>query len=102
LISNFNSLSIRTDIGPLWENFLISERYKRNIYSLSHAGYYFWRTTQQQEIDYIEELDGKLNCYEFKWNPNKKTSLSATFSSNYPESTFTLISSNNYLDFIGG
>jgi uncharacterized protein len=102
LISNFNPLSLRTDIGALWENYLISERFKRNTYSLNYAGCYFWRTTQQQEIDYIEDRDGVLNCYEFKWNQNKKASLSTTFSSNYPDSTFTLINSNNYLDFIGG
>lgn len=102
LISNFNSLSIRTDIGSLWENYLVSERFKRNNYSLNYAGCYFWRTTQQQEIDYIEERDGVLNCYEFKWNQNKKAKLTSTFSSNYKDSTFTLVNSENYLDFIGG
>ncbi|MDP4240685.1 MAG: ATP-binding protein, partial [Bacteroidota bacterium] len=66
LISNYNPLAIRNDIGALWENFLISERYKRNSYSLNYGNFYFWRTTQQQEIDYIEERDGQLNCYEFK------------------------------------
>jgi predicted AAA+ superfamily ATPase len=102
LISNYNPLSIRTDTGALWENFLISERLKRNNYSLNYSGHYFWRTTQQQEIDYIEECGGILNCYEFKWNQNKKATLSSTFSSNYPDSTFTLINFNNYMDFIGG
>jgi predicted AAA+ superfamily ATPase len=102
LISNYNPLSIRTDTGALWENFLISERLKRNNYSLNYSGHYFWRTTQQQEIDYIEERGGILNCYEFKWNQNKKATLSSTFSSNYPDSTFTLINFNNYMDFIGG
>jgi predicted AAA+ superfamily ATPase len=102
LISNFNPISIRTDIGALWENYLVSERIKRNTYSLNYAGFYFWRTTQQQEIDYIEERDGILNCYEFKWNQNKKATLSTTFSSNYPGSTFTLINTNNYQSFIGG
>jgi predicted AAA+ superfamily ATPase len=102
LISNYNPLSIRTDTGALWENFIISERLKRNNYSLNYSGHYFWRTTQQQEIDYIEECGGILNCYEFKWNQNKKATLSSTFSSNYPDSTFTLINFNNYMDFIGG
>ena len=101
LISNFNSLAIRSDVGALWENFLISERFKRNSYSLNYAGFYFWRTTQQQEIDYIEERDGKLNCYEFKWNRNKKATLSSTFTTNYPDSLFTLINVDNYIDFIG-
>ena len=101
LISNFNSLAIRDDIGALWENFLISERYKRNSYSLNYSKPYFWRTTQQQEIDYIEERDGQLNCYEFKWSATKKASLSSTFSTNYPNSTFKVINQVNYMDFIG-
>lgn len=101
LISNFNTLGIRDDKGALWENFLISERYKRNNYSLNYANFYFWRTTQQQEIDYVEERDGVLNCYEFKWSVTKKVSLSTTFSSNYPNSTFKLITPENYMEFVG-
>jgi predicted AAA+ superfamily ATPase len=101
LISNYNPMAIRNDVGALWENFLISERYKRNNYSLNYANFYFWRTTQQQEIDYIEERDGQLFCYEFKWNANKKASLSTTFSSNYPNTTFKIVNPDNYLDFIG-
>jgi predicted AAA+ superfamily ATPase len=101
LISNYNQLAIRNDLGALWENFLLSERYKRNNYSSNYANIYFWRTTQQQEIDYIEERDGQLNCYEFKWNVNKKASLSTTFSSNYPNSLFQIINSDNFMDFIG-
>jgi predicted AAA+ superfamily ATPase len=100
LISNFNSLAIRSDVGSLWENFMVSERVKRNNYSFNYASYYFWRTTQQQEIDYIEERDGKLNCYEFKWKQGKKGSLSKTFSANYPDSSFSLINSDNFVDFI--
>jgi predicted AAA+ superfamily ATPase len=101
LISNYNPLAIRTDVGALWENFLISERFKRNNYSLNYARFYFWRTTQQQEIDYIEERDGKLYCYEFKWNSNKKATLTTTFSANYPDSSFLVINPENYLEFIG-
>ena len=101
LISNYNSLAIRNDTGALWENYLISERFKRNNYSLNYANFYFWRTTQQQEIDYIEERDGLLHCYEFKWNSAKKATLTKTFSSNYPNSVFTLVHPDNYTDFIG-
>jgi len=101
LISNYNPLAIRNDLGALWENFLISERYKRNNYQSNYANFYFWRTTQQQEIDYIEERDGQLNCYEFKWNANKKTSLSTTFSNNYQNSSFKIINPENFMDFIG-
>jgi hypothetical protein len=101
LISNYNSLSLRNDKGSLWENYLISERVKRNNYSLNYANLYFWRTSQQQEIDYIEEQDGMLHCYEFKWNSTKKATLTKTFSSNYPNSVFTLVHPNNYTEFIG-
>lgn len=101
LISNFNPLGLRTDVGALWENFLISERMKRNHYSLNYANCYFWRTTQQQEVDFIEDKDGILNCYEFKWNSAKKAKLSATFKTNYPNSTFTLVNQDNYIEFIG-
>lgn len=101
LISNLNPLGLRTDVGALWENFLISERMKRNNYDVNYANCYFWRTTQQQEIDYIEDKDGILNCYEFKWNSTKKAKLTTTFSTNYPDSTFKIINKDNYLDFIG-
>ncbi len=101
LISNFNPLAIRNDVGALWENFLISERMKRNQYSQNFASSYFWRTTQQQEIDYIEENDDLLSCFEFKWNPGKKAYLSSTFSSNYPKSTFKVINQDNFNEFIG-
>jgi len=101
LISNYNQLAIRNDVGALWENFLISERFKRNNYSMNYANFYFWRTTQQQEIDYIEERDGQLFCYELKWNAKKKASLSTTFSSNYPNASFKIINPENYMDFIG-
>ncbi len=100
LISNFKSLGLRSDIGALWENYLISERYKRINYSRSYTNIYFWRTTQQQEIDYIEEIDGQLNCFEFKWNEKKKSNLTSTFSNAYPDSTFQVINRSNYSDFL--
>lgn len=100
LISNLNSLALRTDSRALWENFLISERIKHNVYTQSYANSYFWRTTQQQEIDYIEEEDNYLHCYEFKWSGTKKASLTSTFSSNYQNTTFKLINQDNYLEFI--
>lgn len=100
LIANYNPLDLRTDTGNLWENHLITERLKRNSYDLSYANTYFWRTTQQQEIDYIEDKDGTLHCFEFKWNPNKSASLTKTFSKAYPNSTFELINRENYTEFI--
>lgn len=101
LISNFNSIPIRNDVGALWENFLISERMKSNQYSQNYANCYFWRTTQQQEIDYIEDNNGLLSCFEFKWSPAKKAYFSATFASNYPNSSFKVINPENFVEFIG-
>lgn len=101
LISNLNQLSLRTDVGALWENFLLSERMKLNNYEGNYANCYFWRTTQQQEIDFIEDKDGVLNCYEFKWSSTKKAKLTSTFATNYPNNTFKLINKENYTEFIG-
>jgi predicted AAA+ superfamily ATPase len=100
LISNFSPLGLRGDKGSLWENYLLSERIKRNNILGNYAHSYFWRTTQQQEIDYIEERDGFLHCYEFKWSANRKARLSKTFSIAYPLSSLEVIHRENYLSFI--
>ena len=100
VLSNFATPEFRTDMGALWENFLVSERLKRNVYSGSYAQMFFWRTQSQQEIDYIEECDGQLNAFEFKWNPKTKASLPKTFIETYPGSSFEVISPDNYEDFI--
>ena len=101
VISNFSPVELRSDIGALWENFLISERIKNNAYHNKHAKYYFWRTTQKQEIDFIEEVDQNLFAYEFKYNPKKVNSkCPVTFSNNYPNVPFEVITSENYMDFV--
>ena len=101
VISNFSPPDLRSDIGNLWENFLISERIKNNAYHNINAKYYFWRTTQKQEIDFIEETDGRFFAYEFKYNPKKtRVKCPLTFSNNYPEIPFSVITKENYLDFI--
>jgi len=100
LLSNFNPPELRSDIGALWENYLMSERMKRNNNLLQPARPWFWRTTQQQEIDYIEECDGKLAAYEFKWNPARKARLPLTFAKNYAGATFSVVTSENYLEFL--
>ena len=101
VISNFSPPDLRSDIGNLWENFLISERIKNNAYHNINAKYYFWRTTQKQEIDFIEETDGRFFAYEFKYNPKKThAKCPLTFSNNYPEIPFSVITKENYLDFI--
>ncbi len=100
IISNFNNVNLRNDTGQLWENFLVSERLKKISYQNLYCNTYFWRTTQQQEIDYIEEHSGKLFAFEFKWNENKKTKISKSFTDTYPKSEFTIINKENYTDFI--
>lgn len=101
VISNFSPVELRSDTGALWENFLISERIKNNAYHNKHAKYYFWRTTQKQEIDFIEEVDQNLFAYEFKYNPKKVNSkCPVTFSNNYQNVPFDVITSENYMDFV--
>jgi predicted AAA+ superfamily ATPase len=95
ILNNFNQLNLRNDLGALWENFLISERRKMNFYAFKSTSSYFWRTKQQQEIDYLEESDGKIDAYEFKWNPKIKKNFPKTFLNAYPNSnTFTINSKN--------
>ena len=100
LISNFNAVSLRKDLGQLWENYLVSERLKRNSVQKLYCNTYFWRTNQQQEVDYIEEHSGKLFAYEFKWSEKKRVKLSKTFGNAYPEHEFQVINQENYTDFI--
>ncbi len=99
IISNFNPLSIRDDIGKLWENFIVIERMKKQAYQKIYSNNYFWRTWEQKEIDFIEECDGKLYAYEFKYN-QKKVKQPIVFLETYPNSEFKIINSDNYLDFI--
>lgn len=99
LISNFAPLELRNDAGALWENLMVSERVKRNAYLQNYAQLYFWRTTQQQEIDFIEEKDGKITAFEFKKKKNK-AKLPNTFAENYPDADFFIVSQDNYMDFV--
>lgn len=101
VISNFSPCDLRSDIDMLWENFLISERVKNNAFHNRKAKYYFWRTSQKQEIDFIEELDGQFSAYKFKYNPKKaNVKCPLTFSNNYPEIPFSVITKDNYLEFV--
>ena len=100
LIGNFTEIDNRTDIGALWENFMVSELRKKNSYTLNYAQTYFWRTTQQQEIDYLEECDGQLQAYEFKWSPTKKAKISKTFLSAYPNTMIHTVNRENYMEFL--
>ncbi len=100
IISNFNNLLLRNDVGELWENYLISERIKFQKNNSILVNNYFWRTYQQQEIDLIEESGGKLFAYEIKWNTKKKVKEPKAWRKAYPDSEFSVITPDNYLDWI--
>ncbi|MEM9930279.1 MAG: DUF4143 domain-containing protein [Bacteroidota bacterium] len=100
IIGDFRALGLRTDVGALWENFLVSERYKYNAYRRFYGRSYFWRTTAQQELDYLEEVDGQLHAFEFKWNSGKKARPSRAFTRAYPDATFQVIHPDNYQSFL--
>ncbi len=99
IIGNFNDLSQRDDVGALWENFLIAERIKHNKYRRSLASPFFWRSTQQQEVDYVEEEAGKVSAYEFKWNPKTKVRFPKTFTEEY-DSSGEIITRENFREFV--
>jgi uncharacterized protein len=83
VINNFKPLNTRTDVGGLWENFVIAERMKFLRYQGNDMKQYFWRTTQQQEIDLIEEVGEEMRAFEIKWNPKERVHFSKTFTENY-------------------
>ncbi len=101
ILNNFNPLSNRTDNGALWENFVIAERMKYLKYNAADTKFYFWRTTQQQEIDLIEETGNEIAAYEIKWK-NTKLRLPLTFTTNYPDVKSAVIAQENIEEFIGG
>ena len=100
LIGNMNPIESRDDIGKLWENYIISERIKFQKYNKILVYNYFWRTYDQQEIDWVEDRGGKLHAYEFKWNPKRNAKLPKAFEKAYPQSEFETINSENYYDWI--
>ncbi len=100
LIANFNKPGLRQDTGALWENFLVAERLKRNHYSGTWVNSFFWRTAGKQEIDYIEEGNGKFFAYEFKWNPQAKVKFPKAFINSYPGTEFKIIHRDNVEEFL--
>ncbi len=100
VISQFNPLALRQDTGALWENFLISERWKRQHYQQFTGKRFFWRTKTQQEIDYMEEDDGKLKAFEFKWKNNKNAKVPTSFKEGYPEASFEVVDKDNFYTFL--
>lgn len=100
IIANLNPIEQRNDIGLLWENYVISERLKYQRYNKMIVNNYFWRTYDQQEIDWVEERGGKLYGYEFKWNPKKRVKVPGAWKKGYQESEFEIIHQDNYLNWI--
>lgn len=101
VIQNLSPLNLRQDVGALWENFVISERLKYNHYNGRYVNAYFWRTTQQQEIDYVEESDGAFTAFEMKWNPRKgAVALPENFLRAYPTATAAVITPENFLEHL--
>ena len=100
LIGNFTQIENRTDVGALFENFMVSERLKLKEYNGNYANSWFWRTTAQQELDYLEEKDGQLDAYEFKWSPRRRASLPQSFRNAYPQARFTVVTRDNIEDFL--
>lgn len=98
IIGNLNQLDLRPDKGALWENFLVSERRKQNLYKDTFSKMYFWRTKQQQEVDFVEEKDGNIRGYEFKWN-SKKSKIPSTFIEAYHAEGF-IIDKSNFREFV--
>ena len=100
IIKNFNILQNRNDVGQLWENYLIVERLKKQEYQRMIHNNYFWRTYDQQELDWLEEKADQLSAFEFKWSSRKKVKIPTAFAKAYTDANFEVISKDNYLDFI--
>lgn len=100
IIQNFAPLSLRNDVGSLWENFLIAERIKRNEYNKDKVFHSFWRNYGGQEIDFIETVNGKQHAYEFKWSEKKRAKVPTGFQKSYPDSSFSIINRDNFDDFV--
>lgn len=100
VINDFRQVSMRNDIGMLWENYIISERIKYNEYNQTGSQLYFWRNFQQREIDLIEVKDNRIQAYEIKYGKNSKSKIPLAFKSAYPDAAFQIIDADNYVDFI--
>ena len=100
IIAQFNTLDLRSDVGQLWENFVVIERIKHLLSKENHCNHYFWRTYDGQEIDYIEERNGLVSAYEIKWSTHKKTKPPKAWLKTYPQNPFKVITPNNVFEFI--
>lgn len=102
LINNFNGLPLRDDAGALWENYVVTERLKCNLYTGRPAESYFWRTYDGQEIDLVEDWGGRLRGFEMKWSPHRTVRAPGAWRNAYPDADFEVVHQQNYLDFITG
>ncbi|GHT74462.1 hypothetical protein FACS189456_5900 [Bacteroidia bacterium] len=100
LIQSFLPLNLRNDVGALWENFFIAEKLKFNNYHNRFTKMYFWRTQQQQEIDLVEDSEGKIVAYEMKWNENRKASFPESFLNAYKPLCTNIVTPKNYIEFL--
>lgn len=99
IINNFNPLSLRQDIEGLWENFVVAEKIKKNLITGKDPNYYFWRTWKKQEIDFVEEYEGKFYAYEIKWKKQAKK-IPKLWKENYQNSSFEIINAENFLEIL--
>lgn len=99
IINHFNQLTLRNDVGALWENYIVIERLKKQAYHHVFSNNYYWRTYNQQEIDWVEERDGALYAYEIKWRA-QGARIPSEWKKQYPETTFSTINQDDYLSFI--
>lgn len=99
IVASFNAIDVRNDTGQLWENYMISERVKYQHYNHYRANNYFWRTYDQQEIDWIEEREGEINGFEFKWSETQ-VKVPAAWRKTYPNAGFTVINKDNYSEWL--
>ena len=100
IVNNYNNLGKRNDIGQLWENYLVMERLKKQSYKPIYSNNYFWRTYDQKEIDWVEERDGKLFGYEFKWSQQKNSKAPKDWLNTYKNASYKIINRDNFLSFI--
>jgi len=99
IISNFSPLAVRQDTGALWESYLISERLKNTYNTGTPSNFYFWRTYDQQELDFLEETGKELNAFEFKWG-DKSPKIPTAFAEAYPKASYKVINQKTYLEFL--
>ncbi len=100
ILGNYSPMASRSDAGALWENFFVAERTKYNHYKMNFARQYFWRTQQQQEIDYLEELNSQITAFEMKWKAHKRAKIPLTFQRAYPQANTHIVHPGNFWDFL--